>query len=180
MSSQVRDYARGYRSLPDERRELSKVWLSINDGSCQVSRTIHRVRADAFGFHVIHMSHGSFNKLGQILQRRSQARVVIFLADPFGDVLADDENFRSNSRWRKAPGHSHLTSECRIVGFEDDELDDPLVRDQFDKPAQDHIGIVRELASVQVMIVTICQCHPVSATGTRVELIDAPGHPLRR
>jgi hypothetical protein len=45
------------------------------------------------------------------------------------------------------PRHFHLARKRRIVGYERDEMDDLLVRDQFQKTPLDDIGVFRGLAA---------------------------------
>jgi hypothetical protein len=72
---------------------------------------------------------------------------MIFLPYPLWNVFAGDGHLRSAGNWRKAPRHFYLACKDWIVGFEHDEMDDLLVRHQFQETPFDHIGVFRSLAA---------------------------------
>lgn len=72
-----------------------------------------------------------------------KARLVIVRFYSFGCVLAKDADFSASRDISQRPLDRHRASECRVFRLEFDQLDDPLVRNQFQESRSDHVAVVR-------------------------------------
>ena len=67
--------------------------------------------------------------------------IVILFAYSWRYVLGDDRNVRSAMRGRQAPRHPHLARKLRIVGLKRHKLNYTFVRNEFDEPPFNDIGV---------------------------------------
>jgi hypothetical protein len=66
------------------------------------------------------------------------------------------------------------------LGHELDLLYDSHIRDDFDEPRVNHVGVGGGLPAARGLRVRVGQDQLVGPAGTRIEVLESAGHPLRR
>ena len=72
-----------------------------------------------------------------------------------------------------------VPSKGGVLGHELDLLYDPHIRDDFDEPRVDHVGVGGGLPA-RGRRVRVGQDQSVGPAGTRIEVLEPAGHPVRR